>query len=116
MAVGLMGARNLSQLSRRTPGVDVVLLGLLLAFLGMLMLYGRQVSGTYDRAVPIDLSIGALPGYVALSLARCLAAFILSLAFTLVWGSIAATLRAIIGWARYAELLDYVAHDEVITL
>jgi NitT/TauT family transport system ATP-binding protein len=28
----------------------------------------------------------------------------------------AATLRAIIGWARYAELLDYVAHDEVITL
>jgi NitT/TauT family transport system permease protein len=95
MAVGLTGARNLSQLSRRTPGVgvDVVLLGLLLAFLGMLMLYGRQVSGTYDRTVPIDLSIGALPGYAALSLARCLAAFILSLAFTLVWGSIAAHSR-----------------------
>ena len=95
MAVGLVGARNLGQLSRRTPGVggDVVLVGLLLAFLGVLMLYGRQVSGAYAREVPIDLSIGALPGYAALSLARCLAAFMLSLLFTLVWGSIAAHSR-----------------------
>lgn len=95
MAVGLVGARNLGQLSRRTPGVggDVVLVGLLLAFLGVLMLYGRQVSGAYAREVPIDLSIGALPGYAALSLARCLAAFMLSLIFTLVWGSIAAHSR-----------------------
>jgi len=28
----------------------------------------------------------------------------------------AATLRALIGWARYAELLDYLASDEVLTL
>jgi NitT/TauT family transport system permease protein len=92
MAVGLVGARNLAQLSRRTPNVggDIVLVGLLLAFLGVLMLYGQQVSGSYDRAVPIDLSLGALPAYAALSLARCLAAFVLSLIFTLVWGSIAA--------------------------
>ncbi|MDP6987800.1 MAG: ABC transporter permease subunit [Phycisphaerales bacterium] len=92
MAVGLVGARNLGQLSRRTPSVggDVVLVGLLLALLGVLMLYGRQVSGAYAREVPIDLSIGALPAYAALSLARCLAAFMLSLLFTLVWGSIAA--------------------------
>ena len=68
-------------------------MGLLLAFLGVLMLYGRQVSGAYAREVPIDLSIGALPGYAALSLARCLAAFMLSLIFTLVWGSIAAHSR-----------------------
>ena len=42
MAVGLIRARTLSQLSRQTPGVggDVVLVGLLLAFLGVLMLYG----------------------------------------------------------------------------
>ncbi|MBT4768737.1 MAG: ABC transporter permease subunit [Phycisphaerae bacterium] len=95
MAVGLIRARTLSQLSRQTPGVggDVVLVGLLLAFLGVLMLYGQQVSGTYDRAVPIDLSLGALPAYAALSLARCLAAFVLSLIFTLVWGSIAAHSR-----------------------
>ncbi len=95
MAVGLVGAGNLGRLSRRTPGVggDVVLVGLLLAILGVLMLYGRQVSGVYAREVPIDLSIGALPAYAALSLARCLAAFLLSLIFTLTWGSIAAHSR-----------------------
>ncbi len=92
MAIGLVGARNLGRLSRRSGGIltDALLLALILAALGVLLLYGRQATGGYHRAADIDLSITSLPGYAALSLARCLAAFVLSLLFTLVWGSIAA--------------------------
>ncbi len=92
MATGLVGARNLGRLSRRSGGIltDALLLALILAALGVLLLYGRQATGEYHRAADIDLSVAALPGYAALSLSRCLAAFVLSLLFTLVWGSIAA--------------------------
>jgi len=70
-----------------------VVLGLLLAAVGLLILYGRQVSDGYVREAPVELSLSALPAYAGLSLARCLAAMVLSLAFTLVYGSIAAHSR-----------------------
>ncbi len=92
MAIGLVSSQGLSQLSRRSGGLatDAILAAILFGGIGMLMLYGRQVTGTYVREVPMDLTVGALPGYAAMSLARCLAAFMLSLIFTLIWGSIAA--------------------------
>lgn len=95
MATGLVDARGMDRLSSRSGGplADLVLLALLLAGLGMLIVYGRQAGGGYDRAAVIDLSPAALPEYAAMSLSRCLAAFLLSLGFTMVWGSIAAHSR-----------------------
>ena len=76
MAIGLVSSQGLSQLSRRSGGLATaaILAAILFGGIGMLMLYGRQVTGTYVREVPMDLTVGALPGYAAMSLARCLAA------------------------------------------
>jgi NitT/TauT family transport system permease protein len=50
----------------------------------------RAWTGELRPAVEIDLSLSALPGYTALSLARGVAAYLLSLAFSLAYGSWAA--------------------------
>src|SRR5439155_5140635 len=47
-------------------------------------------AAPYRAAVVIDLSLWSLPHYAALSLTRCFAAYLLSLLFTLVYGSVAA--------------------------
>jgi NitT/TauT family transport system permease protein len=52
--------------------------------------FAREWTGPYRAAVEIDLSPGALPGYALLSLARGLAAYLLSLAFTLAYATWAA--------------------------
>ena len=54
----------------------------------------RQWSGAYRPAVEIDLSFSALPRYALLSLSRGVAAYALSLAFTLGYGYWAAKDRA----------------------
>src|SRR6185295_12831424 len=46
----------------------------------------KEWTGDLRPAVEIDLSPWALPGYTLLSLSRGLAAYVLSLAFTLVYG------------------------------
>jgi NitT/TauT family transport system permease protein len=59
-----------------------------------LVSFAREWSGPYQPAAAIDLSRSALPGYALLSLARGLAAYVLSLLFTLAYGTWAARDRA----------------------
>jgi len=59
------------------------------AFYGVLVV-GRTWLGPFTPAVEISRSPLALPGYAALSLLRITLAYLLSLAFTLVYGYIAA--------------------------
>jgi NitT/TauT family transport system permease protein len=71
-------------------GVDILFLGLVGGVLGLLLLVGQQFSSKYQQTLVIDLSFWALPRYTILSLGRGIAAYILSLAFTLIYGTIAA--------------------------
>src|SRR5512142_857832 len=72
--------------SRRVGWLDLALAaGLGAAIYGLVGL-AREWTGALRPAVEIDLSLGALPGYALLSLSRGLAAYLLSLLFTLVYG------------------------------
>jgi NitT/TauT family transport system permease protein len=71
-------------------GVDILFLGLVGGVLGLLLLVGQQFSSPYRQTLVINLSFWALPRYTILSLGRGIAAYILSLAFTLIYGTIAA--------------------------
>lgn len=74
----------------RAWGAEILFLALVGATIGALVTIGRQVGAPYAPKVQISLSLGALPSYTLLSLSRGFAAYALSLAFTLVYGSIAA--------------------------
>ena len=73
-----------------TWGADLFFLLLVAALFGGLLVLGRQVSAPYRQQLTIDLSLSALPKYTMLSLGRGFAAYVLSLIFTLVYGTIAA--------------------------
>ncbi len=60
------------------------------AILAVLLLVAREAAAPLEARRSIDLSWRALPGYAALSLGRGFAAYFLSLAFALVYGTIAA--------------------------
>jgi NitT/TauT family transport system permease protein len=71
-------------------GVDVlVLVGIAGLIAAVTMMFG-QANTSMNKPVEIDLSLWALPKYTVLSLLRGVAAYILSLVFTLVYGTIAA--------------------------
>lgn len=70
--------------------MDVFVLLLLSAFLYSLLILARQWSAPLDAKVEIDLSLWALPHYAFLSFLRGMTAFAISLAFTMVYGYIAA--------------------------
>ncbi|QQR80884.1 MAG: ABC transporter permease subunit [Deltaproteobacteria bacterium] len=70
--------------------MDVFVLLLLSAFLYSLLILARQWSAPLDAKVEIDLSLWALPQYAFLSFLRGMTAFAISLAFTMVYGYIAA--------------------------
>jgi NitT/TauT family transport system permease protein len=71
---------------RKSGWVDIiVVLGLVGLFFGALSLF-RQAAGTTREHVAIDLSPWALPQYTLFSLLRGLAAYALSLVFTLAYG------------------------------
>ena len=71
-------------------GIELLVLGIAASLIGALVMVGRQVSAPYHEHVEISLSFWVLPGYTLLSLCRGLAAYVLSLVFTLVYGTIAA--------------------------
>ncbi len=73
--------------------IDGLLLVSVLGLVWALIPVARQWTGALPTTVVIDLSPWALPGYVMLSLTRGLAAYALSLGFTLVYGYWAAKHR-----------------------
>ena len=60
------------------------------AVLAVLLLVAREAAAPLETRRSIDLSWRSLPGYAALSLGRGFAAYALSLAFMLIYGTIAA--------------------------
>src|SRR4029453_15366617 len=70
--------------------VDVLALAVVAALFGALVMFGKQVAAPYQERTVIDLSFGSLPKYTFFSLCRGFAAYLLSLAFTLTYGTAAA--------------------------
>ncbi len=71
-------------------GLDLIVLMVVGAAIGAIVTFGKQVAAPYSPKVEISLSFWTLPKYTMFSLARGLAAYVLSLGFTLVYGTIAA--------------------------
>jgi NitT/TauT family transport system permease protein len=76
-----------------SPWVDVMVLLLLGAVLAAFIAAGREWARPMGTEVRIDTSFAALPRYTLLSLCRGLLAYLLSLTFTLVYGTAAAHSR-----------------------
>lgn len=71
-------------------GVELFFLLMVAAAVGGLIAIGREAAAPYQQTTTIDLSFWALPRYTFLSLCRGFLAYLLSLGFTLVYGTIAA--------------------------
>src|SRR5215471_4394278 len=65
---------------------DVIVLALILATIYGLIAYGRELETPFRAAIDIDLSLYSLPYYTLFSALRGLAAFGISLSFTLIVG------------------------------
>jgi NitT/TauT family transport system permease protein len=89
---GLSGYRLWAQLPRlqvsRLP--DVIMFGAGIALFYGVAVVGRSWLGAFQPAVEISRSLWALPAYAGYSLLRITIAYGLSLAFTLVYGYVAA--------------------------
>ncbi|HWB55212.1 MAG TPA: ABC transporter permease subunit, partial [Tepidisphaeraceae bacterium] len=70
--------------------IDFLLLGAVAAIIGAFFMFTRQIVAPYEQGIEISLSFWALPKYTFFSLSRGFAAYVLSLGFTLVYGTIAA--------------------------
>ena len=70
--------------------VDLFLIATLAALVGGVVVLAQRWNAPIRTATPIDLDPRALPGYTLLSLSRGFAAYLLSLVFTLVYGTVAA--------------------------
>ncbi len=73
--------------------VDLFLIATLAALVGGVVVLAQRWNAPIRTATPINLDPRALPGYTLLSLSRGFAAYLLSLVFTLVYGTIAAHSR-----------------------
>ncbi len=71
---------------RRAGFTDLALVAAMGGAIFGLTRLAREWTGALRPAVEIDLAVRALPGYALLSLSRGLAAYVLSLAFTLAYG------------------------------
>lgn len=71
-------------------GTELGFLAFVAAITGLLVMMGKEVAAPYHPQVVIDLSPLALPRYTLLSLGRGFMAYVLSLAFTLGYGTLAA--------------------------
>jgi len=80
-----------SALSRPAAwGTDLLLLLLVGSVIGGMFMIARQVAAPFDEKVIINLSFRSLPKYAILSLGRVYIAYLLSLLFTLSFGTLAA--------------------------
>ncbi len=70
--------------------VDALIVFVLAALVGGVVVLARRWEAPIRTTTAIDLSPRALPGYTLLSLSRGFAAYLLSLVFTLVYGTVAA--------------------------
>ena len=75
---------------RSTWWIDLLIVIGLAALVAGVVALARRWTAPLRPTVEIELSLWALPGYTLLSLARGVAAYLLSLTFTLVYGSVAA--------------------------
>jgi len=73
-------------IGRKSSKADGVVIILTLAAIYALVAYGREFQSTFHAAVDIDLSFYSLPYYTLFSALRGMAAFVLSLTFTLIVG------------------------------
>jgi NitT/TauT family transport system permease protein len=92
MALVLFHTKNVRKAleSPASLGVDVLLLlGITGLIAAVAMMFG-QASAPLHQTVYINLSLLALPKYTLLSLGRGFAAYVISLIFTLIYGTIAA--------------------------
>src|SRR5215831_11088883 len=71
---------------RKFAAADIVVVALVATIIYALVAYGREFDSAYHAAYNIDLSLYSLPYYTLFSALRGMAAFVLSLAFTLVIG------------------------------
>jgi NitT/TauT family transport system permease protein len=69
---------------------DAIVIALAGAILGALIAIGQRFAAPHHEVVEIDLSLWSLPTYTFLSMTRGFAAYLLSLLFTLIYGTIAA--------------------------
>jgi NitT/TauT family transport system permease protein len=92
MALVLFHTRNVKAALRRpaSMGVEFLVLLVIAGLVGTALLFGRQFSAPMTEKVTINLSLWALPKYVLLTTVRGYAAYVISLAFTLIYGTIAA--------------------------
>ncbi|HTO76645.1 MAG TPA: ABC transporter permease subunit [Thermoanaerobaculia bacterium] len=70
--------------------VDALIVLVVAALVGGVVVLARRWEAPIRTTTAIDLSPRALPGYTLLSLSRGFAAYLLSLVFTLVYGTVAA--------------------------
>ncbi|HEX6553834.1 MAG TPA: ABC transporter permease subunit [Ktedonobacteraceae bacterium] len=78
---------------RRFGGIDLVVFLAFIAGATLIVLAAARWTTPLTPAVTIDLSPSVLPAYAGYSLLRMMLAYLLSLAFTLIYGRIAATNR-----------------------
>jgi NitT/TauT family transport system permease protein len=89
------GAGAAARATAGAVGVEAFVVAMAVASLGALIAVGHDWASPLVKAVPIDLSYAALPKYTLFTLTRGVIAFLLSLTFTIAYGTIAArSLRA----------------------
>ncbi|HUO09428.1 MAG TPA: ABC transporter permease subunit [Phycisphaerae bacterium] len=92
MALILFHTRSVTNaLKSRAPlGVDLLLLGAIAGLAAGVILFGERFTSPFTEKVNIDLSYWSLPKYVLYTSMRGVAAYFLSLTFTLIYGTTAA--------------------------
>ncbi len=90
---GVVSQRPLAVASARVEPswiVDGVLVALAVAFVAALVHYFARAVAPMTKTVAIDLAVAALPTYALLSLVRVVLSYVLSLIYTVLYGTIAA--------------------------
>ena len=90
---GLTARPVRDETAKGSPVIDVALAAVLFALIAGVVALAQRWHAPIREAVVIDLDPRALPGYTLLSLSRGFAAYVLSLGFTLVYGTVAAHSR-----------------------